>query len=110
MAVCKDLSPNPLPKVGGELEDCSEAFGKIIATIFVIALLLRRRDRDEVCSRKFPEPLGIAADAPASSPAWLAGLRIFPQVPQHGWQVCGCPRKLRSLAGKVAGRNRRTKS
>jgi hypothetical protein len=33
MTVCKDLSPNPLPKVGGGLEDRSEAFAPIFAYI-----------------------------------------------------------------------------
>jgi hypothetical protein len=52
IALCKNLSPNPLPQRGGELEDQSKDHPEGFATIFVIALLLWRRDRDEVCSGK----------------------------------------------------------
>jgi hypothetical protein len=27
---------------------------------------------------------------------------MLPQVPQYGWQGCGCSRKFPSVAGKVA--------
>jgi hypothetical protein len=45
----KDLTPIPSPKARGNTDDQSDDHPEGFAAIFVIALLLGRRDRDEVC-------------------------------------------------------------